>query len=232
MSKKEYYVVNKNYEKLLQGKPTNFLDPNIFKKVAAKLKKDCYNIYYPYKDSEKIILYINEPPKIKLIEIIAKEKLKHREIMGTLYNLSIEPEMFGDIIISDGRYYVFIISNIYNSLIKEISSISGKKVKLLNIPIEQAKEFSRKYEKIEIIVSSLRIDAVVSKIINKSRNVTKEKFNNNEIILNYEICTKQTHILKKGDIFSIRKYGKYTCETAIPKKNKNRYILTINKYID
>lgn len=74
MSKKEYYIIEKNINKILKGEPTNFLDPNIYKQVISKLKGYNYNTYYPYKDSDKVIIYTKETPNIKLLEIISYDK--------------------------------------------------------------------------------------------------------------------------------------------------------------
>ena len=99
MSKKDYYIIEKNRDKIIKGNITNFLDPSTLNKVISKIKGYEYKIYYPYKDSEKVIIYTKEKPKIKLIEILSNEKLTHREIMGSLYNQNIDSELFGDIII-------------------------------------------------------------------------------------------------------------------------------------
>ena len=49
MSEKNYYIIEKNINKIYRGEPTNFLDPNTLKNVINKLKGINYNIYYPYK---------------------------------------------------------------------------------------------------------------------------------------------------------------------------------------
>ena len=46
------------------------------------------------------------------------------------------------------------------------------------------------------------------------------------------MCTKMTKELKDGDIFSIRKYGKYKFSGVIKTSKKNRYIIECLKYID
>ena len=94
MSKKDYYNIEKNKDKIIKGNYTNFLDPSTLNKVLSKLKGYEYNIYYPYKECEKVIIYTKEKPKIKLLEIISFEKLTHREIMGSLYNQNIITTIF------------------------------------------------------------------------------------------------------------------------------------------
>ena len=57
MSKKDYYIVEKNIEKLIKEGYTNFLDPSVYKKVKSKIKGLKYKELYPYMESEKIIIY-------------------------------------------------------------------------------------------------------------------------------------------------------------------------------
>ena len=98
MSKKDYYIIEKNINKIYRGEATNFLDPTTLKNVINKLKGINYNVYYPYKDSDKTIIYTNTLPEISLLEIISYDKLTHREIMGSLFGLNIDSELFGDIL--------------------------------------------------------------------------------------------------------------------------------------
>lgn len=232
MSKKDYYNIEKNRDKIIKGSHTNFLDPATLAKVKSKLKGYEYKVYYPYKDSEKVIIYASEKPIIKLIEIKSYEKLTHREIMGSIYNQNIDTEFFGDIIIFDNHYYIIIMENILNHILNSINLIGNKHVKLKEVDINILDNYQRKYEKIELIVSSLRIDSIISRIIGMSRENIKKKFSDNEIILNYEICNKMTKELKEGDIFSIRKYGKYKYNGIIKTSKKNHFIIECLKYID
>lgn len=232
MSKKDYYIVEKNIDKIIRERNTNFLDPNILKKVMNKLKGYNYNVYYPYKDSEKAIIYVNKIPKIKLIEIISQKKLTHREIMGSLYNLNIDTEMFGDIIITDNHYYILIMNSVYNTLANDFKVIGRNNIKIKETSLEKLRGFTRKYEEIQLITQSLRIDAIISKIVGASRDSIKKKFFDNEITLNYELCNKLNHILKSGDIFSIRRKGKYKFDQIIKNTRKDKYIIKLYKYID
>ena len=232
MSKKDYYIVEKNRDKIIKGSHTNFLDPSTLNKVVAGLKGYDYKVYYPYNDCEKAVIYTKEKPIIKLLEITSFEKLTHREIMGSLYNQNIDSEMFGDIVIFDNHYYILVMNSICNIILDTFNMIGNKTVKIKEIDIITLDNYKREYEKKELIVSSLRIDSVISKLIGISRENIKKIFNNNEIFLNYEICTKMTKKLMDGDIFSIRKYGKYKYNGVIKRSKKNYYIIECLKYIN
>ena len=230
MSKKDYYIVEKNISKILNNEPTNFLDLSIYKQVSAKLKKYKYHIYYPYQDSDKIILYTKEIPQIKLLEIISYDKLTHREILGSLFGLNIDSELFGDIIITNNHYYIMIIPSIYNLFIREYKKIGPHYIKLKEVPLSTIQNYKKKYDEIELIVSSLRIDTIISRLIGTSRENIKKKFDDNEIILNYEVCHKINYNLNENDIFSIRKYGKYKFIGIIKESKKGNYLIKCYKY--
>ena len=51
------YYIQKNINKLNTTGSTFFLDPKELMEIKGKLKNNQYTIYYPYKDSEKVILY-------------------------------------------------------------------------------------------------------------------------------------------------------------------------------
>ena len=110
--------------------------------------------------------------------------------------------------------------------------VGNHPIKIKEVPIDTISNYERKYEEIEIIVSSLRIDNVISRLIGTSRDAIKKKFLDDEIILNYEICHKLNYELKENDIFSIRKYGKYKFNGIIKETKKNNYIVKIYKYND
>ena len=93
------------------------------------------------------------------------------------------------------------------------------------------KDYKQEYEECVAIVPSLRVDVVISKIINTSRGNTLEKIKNNEIYLNYELLTKPTYSLKENDIFSIRKYGKYKFIGIVNETKKGSLVIKYLKYI-
>ena len=232
MSEKNYYIIEKNINKIYRGEPTNFLDPNTLKNVINKLKGINYNIYYPYKDSDKAIIYTDKLPEIYLLEIFSYDKLTHREIMGSLFGLNIDSELFGDIIITNNHYYIMIINSIYPLINNNLNMIGKHHIKLKEVQLSILDNYERKYEEIELIVSSIRIDNVISSLIGTSREQTKKKFLEDEIILNYEICHKINYELKENDTFSIRRFGKYKFSGIIKETKKGNFLIKCLKYID
>ena len=225
------YKIQKSYDRLINGEPTFFLNSVDVMELKGKLNKNQYKIYMPTKDAEKVIFYNKKEPEISLYEIVTNNNLRHQEIMGSIFNLDIDEAMFGDIIIDNNHYYIFIENLIEDYFISNFNKVGNYNITLNKIDLEYLKDYERKYEKIELIVTSLRIDTVISRLIHTNRDSISDKIKNREIYLNHELLRKNDYKLKEGDIFSIRKYGKYKFNKVINTTKKDNYVIVINKYL-
>ena len=229
--KSDVYKINNAVEKIKTGKNTQFLDGRELKIVTGKLKKNEYNVYYPYKDSEKVMLYTGKVPKVKLFKIYTVENIRHQDILGSLFALNIDSSYFGDIVLFNDYYYVFVSEDLALYIKDNLKMLGNKKVSLEEVDLSVLDNYERKYEEKEIIVSSLRIDNIISGIINTSRKVALDKIKNKEVIVNYDVMNKNSYILKENDIFSIRRYGKYKFVGIVKSTKKNNFIVRYLKYI-
>ena len=221
----------KNVEKIKKGEATRFLDSKMQLDLKSKLKKNEYQIYYPYKDSEKVIFYSVSEPKVSVREIVTREKLEHRDILGTVFSLGLDDSMFGDILIKDDKYYIYVLEEIKDYFINNLIMIKKARVTLEERELSILEDYERKYEELEIITSSERIDTVISHLIGVNRARIKDLVQNKDVILNYEIATNISKKLEAGDIFSVRRYGKYKYLGVIKNTKSGNLIIKIDKYI-
>lgn len=226
----DIYNVIKNVEKIYNNKYTYFLDSKLQKLVKSKLGKIKYHIYYPYPESEKVIYYTNKIPQVLLYEIKTKESLNHRDILGTLFSLGIDPSMYGDIIVTDNHYYIYILDIIEKYLLSYLFMIKNCKVVLEKKEEGFLNDYQRQYEQMELIVSSERLDSVVANIIHMRRTDIATKIHDEDILINYD-AVKSSYKLKKDDIISIRKYGKFRYLGIIKNAKKNNLIIRVDKYV-
>lgn len=224
---KNIYNIEKILDNLYSNGYTNFLSPKELMEVRRKLSKNEYEIYELYKESNKVVLYKGKKPDISLIKINCKEELRHQDIMGTIFSLGLKEDTFGDIVKYKNDYYIFVLPKLKEFIIYNINSIKNQIVTLEEVNIDISNNFEQKYLKKEIIVSSLRLDNVISTLIGESRNSVLDKFKNKEVIYNYQEVTKYTYQLNVGDVFSIRKYGKYKYNGIIKNTKKGGFIIEI-----
>lgn len=225
------YFIQKNLTKLNNNQHTFFLDPKELKEIQKKLKSTEYHIYYPYKDSEKNIIYKNKEPQILLYEIKSKIPLRHQDILGSLYSLNISSELFGDIIINQNRYFIYILPLISSYFEANFLTIKNSHITLELLDINYLKDYERNYEKIELIVSSTRIDTIISNICHISRSNINNMIKKKEIIINYDFLTSTSYKLKEHDVFSIKKVGKFKYNGILKSTKSNNLIIEILKYI-
>lgn len=225
------YYVEKNVEKVLNGESTNFIEIKYLGKIKNKLKNIKYEIYIPFSDATKVIIYKNKKVDIKVFEIESKVPIRHQDILGTLYSLNISDEMFGDVVCDNGKYFIIVVSSIENYLKSNMLSIRNSNINLVERKEDYLINYNQKFEEIILIVTSTRMDSIVSKIVNTSRNNALNLLKNGDVFLNYEELTKPTYILKENDIFSVRKYGKYKFSGIINNTKKGNLVIKILKYV-
>ena len=225
------YFIEKNLTKLRNVGSTFFLDPKELNQVKSKLKKVEYNTYYPYRDSEKNIIYTGKEPEVLLYEILIKIPVRHQDIMGAMYSLNIATELFGDILIIDNRYFIYILPIVRNYFESNFLMVKNAHIELKELDINYLNDYERSYEKLEFIVSSNRIDTVISSIIHTGRSNINDYIKKKEILLNYDYLKDNSYKLKEGDTFSIRKIGKFKYNGIIKNTKSNHIIIEILKYL-
>ena len=109
--------------------------------------------------------------------------------------------------------------------------VGNKKIEIKEIDLKVMVDYEKKYKEMELIVSSLRLDTVLSRLIGTSRDKIKDKIKNKEIIVNYNIINNNSYILHDNDVFSVRRYGKYKYVGIVKSTKKNNYIIKCLKYI-
>ena len=224
------YEAKKNIDKLKNGEATFFLDPNLEKEIVNKFKGDI-NIFRPYEEAERIIIYRDLKPRVSLFKIITKEKLRHQDIMGSILSLNIKKEVLGDIIVDDNNYYFYILESMNNYILSYFNKVRNINITLEELPLDYLKDYKRKYKEIIVNLKSNRVDLIISKLTGLSRKAVKDMISNKDIILNYQVLTNNSYQFKENDIFSIRGYGKYKYVEIINKTKKNNYLVKCLKYI-
>lgn len=225
-----YFIINMA-ERVLNGDCTLFLNQSELKKVTCILNKHkCkYEIYTPFAESEKAIIYSDNMPDVSLLEIICKKELQHKDILGSLFGYNISPNNYGDIIIYNNRYYLIVMDKLLKFFLTQFREVGRNLVEIEKREMKEITDYKIEYENIKILCSSLRIDNVVSSITNLSRNSVDELFKEDNILLNYE-NVKKFRTIEEGDVLSIRHFGKYKFNQDLGKNKKGKFIIEILKY--
>ena len=154
-------------------------------------------------------------------------QINHRHVLGTIMSLGVNRNTIGDIIIGEDTYLI-VTKEIAKYLIDNLTEINRTRVTLTNVDLDLLDELNLNEPiKEEIIVSSLRLDAIVAQVMNVSRNDASKHIMMKNVKINHKICEKTSQICKINDIISIRKYGRVVLLDIKRVTRKERIVLSI-----
>lgn len=197
---------------------------------------------------------------IKVEPLIDKfaDELSHRDFLGAIMNLGIERNVFGDILVKDGkRAYIFATESIAEFIMDNLTKIKHTNVKtsMLDVVVSRndssdavtsdgsenaggvgyamdlLEDLKPTLVDMDVIVASPRFDAIVGGAIKVSRNEALNLFKAKKVTLNGRLSERNSMSLKDGDIFSIRGYGKFKFCGSGNETRKGRVYVKLKKYV-
>ena len=176
---------------------------------------------------ERKIVFFNDDlflHKISCLKVTAKnkkfaDKLTHRDFLGAILNLGIEYNLIGDIFVENNTAYIFCLTEISNYIIENLTKVKHTQIQLEKIDINNL-NLKKNYKIKTISVSSLRIDAIISKIYNLDRETSKDLIVKGLVNINDAVNKNTSKTLKEQDIVSVRGYGKLKIDEITIINNK------------
>ncbi|WP_250278922.1 YlmH family RNA-binding protein [[Clostridium] colinum] len=200
-------------------------------------------IFGGFSDAERVIIgffpeYIepnNNDFPISVLEITYNKKyskeLNHRDFLGSILGLGIDRSKVGDIVINDDKAICFLYNDILEYVNINLEKVSSTKVKTKILTLEECNIPKPKLEEKAIIVSSLRLDAVLSGAFNLARGKISDYIKGEKAFVNFVVNINGAKNVKEDDIITLRGVGRIKVLNIIGKTKKDRIILNIAKYI-
>jgi len=231
---------------------TDFLDvyqKHLLEKILRQEKIENYVISGGAKDAERnIIVFYPEKLKnvfeeenkkalpIKGIRILLPKemygKYSHRDYLGALIKFGIKREKIGDIFVFDDGADILILNDILKFVLTNISSLTRfSKAIIAEINLEEIRKKEINKQEIKVIVSSMRLDCVISEILKTSRGKAEELINEGRIFINFENVCKLTKQVREKDLITIRGKGRFEIVSIDGTTKNDRIKLTVNQYI-
>ncbi len=168
--------------------------------------------------------------KISPLQKKFSDELTHRDFLGSLIGLGLERTKIGDIVVRDNEAYVFTADSIGDYITETLNKVKHTSVKVekcSKVPEQLAPKFSEE----SIIVSSNRLDAVIAKVYNLSRDLAVRCISEGRVYINGREMTGNAKSLKAGDIVSVRGKGKFIFESEGGTTRKDKLYISIKRYI-
>lgn len=193
-------------------------------------------IFYPSKMKEIVALNYRKILPFDVLRIkLPKEmynKYNHRDYLGGLMKLGIKREKIGDILVFEEGADIIVMKEITNFLITNISLLTRfSKSTIELVKLEEMRKKEIQLEEKQIIVSSMRLDCVISELIKTSRGKVEDLLNQGLIFVNFENISKSAKQIKENDIITVRKNGRFKIGKIIGTTKNNKIKLIAYKYI-
>lgn len=168
---------------------------------------------------------------LSLLEITYSSKfhqLTHSQVLGTIvHQLGVDRKSFGDILMGDGRIQVFVEQRFALYFMNHVQKISRVPVKIKEVPLSQQLILEEESQSRDILVSSYRLDKVISAGFKLSRSQASQLVSSGLVKVNYATTSNVSYAVGLNDLVSVRRFGrlKIVSENGISKSGK--YKITV-----
>lgn len=173
--------------------------------------------YYtaPVEDFNVVLYEIDYPKKFA--------QLSHGKILGTLTSTGLRREFFGDIISDGERWQFFVNQEVANFVEQQLTKIDNFTVKLVPRNYTEVILPKDDWDREEMTVSSLRVDAVIASVFNISRQRAKLLIDSGKVKINWSETRRGDFVLELKDIISIRGFGRIQLQEINGMSKKGKY---------
>ncbi|MGK0576411.1 RNA-binding protein [Macrococcus capreoli] len=179
-------------------------------------------IYPDYHEASK------EDFDLSIIEIKYADKfvtLTHRNILGALMSIGFKRDYLGDIIVGDKVQFV-IARHLQAFVFQNLTKLKGSSIRLNEIDLADMLTATEEFQSHQSTVSSLRLDNIVSLMINKSRSIAQKHIEAEHVKVNHVVIDKTSFNVEVNDLISIKGYGRGRIEAIGDRTKKDKIRLT------
>lgn len=157
-------------------------------------------------------------------------QMSHRDVLGALMALGIVREKVGDIFVSDNSCFAIVHQSIAEFVVQNLTSVGKNNVSVTQeTSVDDA--FAPQKDVRKFSAQSNRLDAIVCKTFNLSREKACELAATGKIFVDGTPCEKTARVLKVGEKVSVRGYGKFEFVGVCGTSKKGKTYFCVEVYI-
>ncbi len=158
--------------------------------------------------------------------------LEHKDYLGAILSLGIKRELLGDIVPEEGcRAVAFLLKGAVNFVEENLLKAGREGVKAEPLELPEGYRIPREFEVLTDTVMSLRLDGIVKALCKVSREEAASLVEKGEVTLNYLVETEKDASVSKGDVISVRGFGKYIYDGDRGVNRRGRIRFDARKYV-
>ncbi|GAB4072392.1 RNA-binding protein [Barrientosiimonas marina] len=134
--------------------------------------------------------------------------LTHRDVMGAFLSIGLKRQKLGDIIVENGLVQIITAQEMAPFVLTNLTEIKHTHTRLSEKPLSSAVAGSGDWVTSDHIVTSLRLDTVVTAIYRLSRKTAADMIAKGYVKVNYQVIDDRKFSVDAGDMISIRGKGR------------------------
>lgn len=158
--------------------------------------------------------------------------LEHKDYMGAILALGIKRDLLGDIVpLEGGRALVFLLPKAFSFVEENLEKAGREGVSVEKEELSLSYRIPREFETITDTVMSVRLDGMVKALCKVSREDAASLVEKGDVTLNYATETEKDKTLTKGDVISVKGYGKFIYDGDRGVNRRGRIRFDARKYV-
>ncbi|MBQ6451759.1 MAG: RNA-binding protein [Solobacterium sp.] len=194
-----------------------------------------YDGGYPGADKKKVIFLTDQEDDFSDIVCLKAEtdqrfrKIGHRDVLGALMSLQIDRHSFGDLWVEEQAIYIYTSASMGRFICDNLIRIADLNVSFQII--DEHPEQKRQYERLEMVIASLRADAVTAALCHCSRSEAKEMIRRGLVQFNHVTLVDADEVCNNNFTISIRGTGRFIFVQELRKTRKDRIVAEFLKTV-
>ncbi len=186
--------------------------------------------YCIYMDKEELLREF--PIEALKIECSGFREHSHRDFLGSILGLGLNRSVIGDIIVGEKGYCatVFVHKKIACFLAENLKLV-GRDGAKVSVCSADSIDISRNFKEISGTAASFRIDALLSEILNISRDKAVRLIETEYVTINHVTVSDKSKAVSECDVITVRGFGKYRLSAIGDVNRRGRIRFRAEKYV-
>ncbi|CAG9619787.1 YlmH family RNA-binding protein [Sutcliffiella rhizosphaerae] len=156
-------------------------------------------------------------------------QIEHRQVLGSLLGLGLKRNKFGDIYFHEKEVQLALSAEVSAFVELQFQAVGKVKVSLQEIPLSDLIAPKTQWDEVSTTASSLRLDVLVAAIYNISRQKAQLFIGAKKVKVNWKTVESTSFECAKGDILSLRGFGRSKIVTIDGKTKKDKWRIIAGK---
>ncbi len=232
-------------EQRYQEEITDFLEPRL-QLVAEEYLRSCkFQRYlfcggYESAERKRLVLFpeYTEPDcemaGIRLFRFEGKldyVSVNHRDFLGAIMSLGLRREKFGDLLVRDTGFDLFVQDEIVDYLLQNELRVKHVPMKAVETALDDFQPPEQNVKELHIMVASMRLDTLLAHGLNISRTKAMELIQSGRVKVNHSEITDNGCLCRQEDLISCRGKGRLRIGETSGETKKGKLKVCILKYI-